>query len=76
MNDDWMEIMINIKKDRKTWIIVRKILLSDKLPPKTTLNFYKVIVMSVILYDSETWNFNSLMMNKLKNFTIESSEKY
>ena len=47
---------------------VKTILLCGKFSGKVMANFYKVIVMSVLLYGSETWVLNGTMRNKLKTF--------
>ena len=47
---------------------VKTILLCGRFSGKVVANFYKVIVMSVLLYGSETWVLNGTMKNKLKTF--------
>ena len=49
-NDDWTTVRYNIKKDGKSWMRVKTILLCGNFSGKVMGNFYKVIVISVILY--------------------------
>ena len=49
-------------------MMVKTILLFVRFSVKFVDNFYKVIVMDVILYGSDTWVLNGTMKNKLKTF--------
>ena len=49
-NDDWISILNNIKKERKSWMRVKTIILCGRFSGKVVSNFYKVIVMSLLLH--------------------------
>ena len=68
-DDDWHAIKHNLTRTSKVWARFRKSLIHRKDFSETTAaNFYKVVVMSVLLYSSDTWFMSSLISNKLWSF--------
>lgn len=67
-NDDWLTILFNIKKDRKRWACISKLLRCFKISRTYASTYYKVVVLTVLLYGSETWVISGLMWQKLRSF--------
>ena len=62
-----------IKKARGTWARVGQVLQADNTPPKVSAMFYKVVVQSVLLYGSETWNLTKTALVRLEGFHIRAA---
>ena len=55
-NDYCPEIQLNLQKAQTVWSRIRKFLIhKEVLSRKTAANYYKVIIMSLILYGDNTW---------------------
>ena len=67
-NDDWTAIKYNLKKSRKIWSAVKRVLIRDKSSLRTMGYFYKAVVQSILLYRSETWVYTDKMLSRLRNF--------
>ena len=46
---------------------------ADNTPPKVSAKFYKVVVQSVLLYGSETWNLIKTALARLEGFHIRAA---
>ena len=67
-NDDWLAILTNIKKYRIRWGRLAKVLRSYTIPHKLASVFYKVVIMTVLLYGRDTWVITGTMRLKLRSF--------
>ncbi len=46
---------------------------ADNTPPKVSAKFYKVVVQSVLLYGSKTWNLTKTALARLEGFHIRAA---
>ena len=68
-DDDWNAMKHNLDLTRNVWSRFRKILVKIKaFSDIKEENFYKLIVMSVLLYGSETCVISKTLYNKIKYF--------
>ena len=67
-NNDWTTISKNLSKSIVRWGKVRRILSRDGANQKMMVGFYRAIVLSVLLYGAETWEYSPAMIIKLKTF--------
>jgi hypothetical protein len=49
------------------------VLTADNTPPEVSAKFYKVVVQSVLLYGSETWNLSTTALAWLEGFQIHAA---
>ena len=67
-NSDWPAVLYNIKKARKRWAMVRKVLVRDRASPRVSGYFYNAVVQSVLLYGAETWVLTDPLIRRLDAF--------
>lgn len=67
-DSDWPALYWNLKKARKRWAQVSRVLTREDSNPRVLAMFYKAIVMSVLLYGAETWVLTAPMLQALKGF--------
>jgi len=72
-DEDVRAVWIQIKKAHGTWARVGQVLQADNTPPKVSAMFYKVVVQSVLLYGSETWNLTKTALARLEGFHIRAA---
>ena len=58
----------NMRKARKRWALVRRVLTRDGATPGISGMFYKAVAMSVLLYGVETWVLTKHMTKSLEGF--------
>ena len=63
----------NLKKARGVWARVSKILREENVPPRVGGMFYRGIIMSVLLYGSETWCLPQAEMRALEGFHVAAA---
>ena len=63
----------NLKKARGVWSRVSRILRAEYIPPPVYAMFYKAVVMSVLLYGSETWCPPLAEMQTLEGFHVAAA---
>ncbi len=69
-NDDVRAVRNQIKKARGIWARVGQVLTADNTLPKVSTKFYKVVMQSVLLYGSKTWNLSTTALARLEEFHI------
>ena len=52
---DWLEVVDNLGKARKSWGRISRIMIREGANPKVLGNFYKTVALSVLLFGAETW---------------------
>ena len=67
-DNDWPALYWNLRKARKRWAQVSRVLTREGAAPKVMGMFYKAVVMSVLLYGVETWVVSSPMLQALRGF--------
>ena len=54
-DDDWIVVVGNLGKARKSWGQLSRILSREGAHPKVSGNFYKAVAQAVLLFGAETW---------------------
>ena len=67
-DSDWPALFYNLRKARAKWARVSRMLAREGANPRISGMFYKAIVMSVLLFGSETWVISSSMLKTLEGF--------
>ena len=67
-DSDWPALYANLKKARKRWGMVSRVLRREGLRPRVAAMFYKAVVQSVLLFGSETWSITPQMLRALTGF--------
>jgi len=67
-DDDLPAVRENMKKARKRWARVSRVLTRNGASPKMMGKFYTAVVQSVLLYGSETWVLSEKMRRMLEGF--------
>ena len=53
--NEWLAVVGNLGKSRKSWGRLSRILSREGADPKLSGNFYKAVAQAVLLFGSETW---------------------
>ena len=72
-NNGRRTIDANLKKARKCWIRLAKLLRSENLVPRVAGMFYKAVVMAILLYSSESWVVNPSTLKRLEGFHMRAA---
>jgi hypothetical protein len=67
-DNDETAVKRNIVRAREKWASMRRFLIVDDLDPKTISVFYRTVVLSVLLYGSESWVLTTDKMRQLRSF--------
>ena len=54
-DDDWMSVVANLRKVRRQWARLSRILRREGGDPRRSGNFYKAVIQLSLLFDAETW---------------------
>jgi hypothetical protein len=71
-DDDIQAVRGQFCKARRTWARIGQVLRRENAPPRVSPKFYKAIVQSVLLYESETWVLSPAAMARLEGFHIRA----
>ena len=74
-NTDIPAMRRNLKRARKTWGRLLKVLEKRGAAPKAAGMFYQGIVVSVLLYGSKTWFLPPSGLKVLEGFNIEAARR-
>ena len=66
--DDWLEVVVNLGKTRKSWGWLSRILIQEGADPKVSGHFYKAVLQAVLLFRAETWVLTPMMERALDSF--------
>ena len=72
-DNDVQAVRNNIKKARKCWRRVSRVLRAENASPRVCGMFYKATVQAILLFGSETWNITTPMQNRLEGFHIRAA---
>jgi hypothetical protein len=64
-DNDSQAMRLNLKKARKSWAQVSRVLRAENASPKVCGVFYKATVQAVLLFGSETWKLSPLSLKSL-----------
>ena len=66
--NDWLAVVGNLGKARKSWGRLSRILSREGADPKLSVNFYKAVSQAVLLFGAETWVLTPRMERDLDSF--------
>ena len=67
-DNDETAVNRNLEQARKKWASMRRMLIQDGVEPKTMAVFYRTVVLSVLLYGSESWVLTKDLLRRLRSF--------
>ena len=53
-DDDWIALVVNLEKARKSWGRLSWVLVREGADPKVSGNFYKAVSQAVLVFGAET----------------------
>ena len=72
-DSDVQAVRANLRKARKVWAQISRVLRSENAEPRVCGMFYKATVQAVLLFGSETWNVSTAMLARLEGFHIRAA---
>ena len=72
-DNDMQAVRSNLKKARKSWRMLSRLLREENAEPRVCGMFYKAVVQSILLYGSETWAMTASARKCLEGFHIRSA---
>ena len=70
---DIQAVRKNLRKARKCWARISRVLRAENASPRVCGMFYKATVQAVLLFGSETWNLSPLAMKSLEGFHMRAA---
>ena len=67
-DDDWLAVVDNLDKARKSWGRLSRILSREGADQKVSRHFYKAVAQAVLLFGAETWVITPRMDRALDSF--------
>ena len=67
-DDDWIAVVGNLGKSRKSWGRLSRVLGREGSDPKVSGNFYKAVAQVVLIFGAETWVLTQRMEKALDSF--------
>ena len=67
-DDDWLTVVCNLGKARKSWGRLSRVMIREGVDPKVSGIFYKAVAQAVLLFRVETWVLNPRMERALESF--------
>ena len=67
-DDDWPAVAGNIKKARRSWGRMARVLGREGAEPKVSRTFYIAVTQAMLLFGSETWVLTARMEKDLDTF--------
>jgi hypothetical protein len=67
-DEDWPDVHKNLVKARRKWALISRVLRREGSDPRSTAMFCKAVVITVILFGSETWVVTPSMLKALESF--------
>jgi len=74
-DNDSQAMRANLRKARKSWARVSRVLRAENASPKVCGVFYKAVVQAVLLFGSETWKLSPLSLKSLEGFHIRAARR-
>ena len=65
---DWLAVVGKLRKARKSWGQLSRILSREGADPKVSRHFYKAVAQAVLLFGAETWVLTPMMERALDSF--------
>ena len=73
LRNDGPTILTNLRKARKCWAWISKVLRAENASPRVSGMFYRATVQAVLLFGSETWNLTGTWLKKLEGFHLRAA---
>ena len=67
-DDDWLEFPGNLRKARKSWVGLTRILIWEGENPNISGFFFKAVIQVLLLFRAETWDVTPQMERDLSIF--------
>ena len=67
-DDNWPAVVGNLKKARKSYGRLLRILIQEGADPKVSRHFFKAVTQVVLFFRAETWVLNTRMERALSSF--------
>jgi hypothetical protein len=74
-SNDPQAIRQQMQKARGVWAQVGQVLHRENVMPQVAAKFYKMVVLAILLYGSETWNLSASTLARLEEFHIHVAYK-
>ena len=71
IDDDWPEVVGNLRKAEKSWGRLAKVLSREGADPKVSWAFYIAVTQAVLLFGSETWVLMRRMEKAPGHFSVQ-----
>ena len=72
-DNDVPAVRSNIKKARKCWARISRVLRADNTNPRVAGMFYKAVVQAILLFGSETWSISPTARKQLEGFHVRAA---
>ena len=72
-DNDAQAVQANLRKARKCWARISRVLRAENASPRVCGLFYKATVQAVLLFGSETWNLTPSSMKRLEGFHLQAA---
>ena len=72
-DNDIQAVRSNLRKARKVWARLSRLLRTDNATPRVCGMFYKATIQAVLLFGSETWNLTPTAMKQLEGFHVRAA---
>ena len=67
-DDDWLEVVRNLRKARRSWGRLSRVLGREGADSKVSMAFYIAVTQAVLLFGSEAWVLTEKMEKALDSF--------
>ena len=74
-DDDWIAVVGNFGKARKSWGWLSRVMGREGADPKVSGNFYKAVAQAVLIFGAETWVLTQRMERALDSFQYKVARK-
>ena len=74
-DDDWPAVVGNLRKARKSWGRLARVIIREGAEPKVSRKFYIAVTQAVFLFGSETWVLTARMEKSLDSFQSRVARK-
>ena len=74
-DDDWPEVVGNIRKARVSWVRLARVLGREGADPKVSRSFYTAVTQQVLLFRAEMWVLTRKMESSLDALQVRFSRR-
>ena len=66
--NDWLAVLVNLKKSRNSWARLTRILVREGYNPRVSGMFFKAVIQALLIFGPETWVLTPHMGQDLGSF--------